>query len=132
MIPVRYTSDHLRDYSKGLRKCETLEDLKQFAELWIPFAVDGYNVAIGMNQFDFVDFRAGLLKESKGKYQGDAFAERYSPLILPEVLFNVAAVAQQFKVPWGTAFIQLQGQGWIVKQADGYYIWIDKEITPHD
>lgn len=120
--PVTYLSDHNKEYAHGLRQCETLERLKEFLEHWSPFAPDAYNAGIKMDAENFVDFRQGLLKESKGKYAGNRWAERYGNIMLPDLLFHVSVVAQKFNAPWGLAFIRLQQEGYIIDQNGIYFI----------
>ena len=122
MAPVLYLSEHHKEYNLGLRQCETLERLKEFLEHWAPFAPDAYRIGVQLDQFEFVDFRQGLLKESAGKYAGARWAEKYGQIVIPDLLLHVSSVAMNFKVPWGLAFIRLQQEGFIVEK-DGIYVW---------
>lgn len=119
--PVTYISDHHKEYSTGITQCETLERLKEFLEHWAPFAPDAYKVSISMDAVDFVDFRQGMLKERRGKFAGDRWAEKFGEILLPGLMLNVSAVAQHFNAPWGAAFIRLQQEGYIVEQNGIYY-----------
>lgn len=123
---VTYLSDFDREYAIGLRQCDDLPRLREFALHWGGLAPDAFESVRRMTDEDWLCFKAGLAKESKGKYAGDAWAERYGDILMPALLMRVSMVAQQFGAPWGTAFLRLEQTGIIQRRGD-VYVWAQPE-----
>jgi hypothetical protein len=124
MKPVFYTSETSEDYSFELRKCHTLDQLKNFVTEWRPFAPDAYKAIMEppISEVDYKEYRHGALLESRGKYAGDIWAARFSAVLLPELLMRVSMIAIKYCCPFGTAWIRLKEEGYII-QRDGIYLW---------
>ena len=130
---VGMLDDFSREYSVALRDCSTLTQLRALVVEWRPFARDAYAVVWhggpdggGINPAQFEEFRRGLAKESKGKYAGDEWNDKWSVVVMPEIMFRAAVVAVQFKAPWGVAFNRLKDVGRVVLE-DGVYVWKEPE-----
>lgn len=121
MKPIGYVSEHPTEYAEELRKCDTLAALREFVAKWRPVADDAYRVVEGMDEKSFKKFQRGLAIETKGKYAGDEWCLKYGDIPMPEMLLLASLVAEQFKAPWGTAFIRLMDVGQI-KLKKGIYV----------
>ena len=126
-IRIGYVSETPKDYSAGLSKCKTLAALRDHVQTYRRVADDAWQVVKDMELPAFLELQAGLRKERRGKYAGDAWAEKYMNVMLPEILFRVSMVAERFKVPWGCAYIRLKDVGRIVEKSNVAH-WI--EPTP--
>jgi len=117
-MKINLLSDYGREYSVQLR---------EFTEFWMPYAADAYAIVWGssghkpMTPIQFVEFKKGLKIESTGKYAGDKWAESYSAIVMPEIIFYASMIAVQFNVPWGLAFIRLEQEG-MIREKDGMYV----------
>lgn len=115
MTPVTYISEQPKDYAEALSGAETLEALVKVVEAWQEVAGDALRVVKGMTTADFKEWRSGLAKERKGEFAGMEFQEKYAVVTMPEVLFKVSIIAQQFGTPWGCAYIRLKETGNLAK-----------------
>jgi len=113
MKPISHVSDQADDYSKALAKCKNLLELRAVLQEYESLFPDALEAAPSSDD-EFVAFMAGLKKERRGKFAGDAFITRFSPVLIPEVLLQVASVAHSFKIPWGMAFIRCCDKGYVV------------------
>jgi hypothetical protein len=123
MMVVTYLSDFAKEYALGLRGCTDLPRLREFALHWGGLCPDAFESVRRMNDEDWPTFKDGLAKESKGKYAGDTWAERYGDILMPALLLRVDVIAQQFGAPWGTAFLRLEQTGIIQRRGD-VYVWV--------
>lgn len=108
MRPITYVSDQQADYTNALARCSWLADLLALVRDYGDLTGDARAVVEQMTGADYQEFSRGLLKERRGKYAGDQWADKYAAILMPEVMFRVSLVAQQFKVPWGCAYIRLK------------------------
>lgn len=113
MIGVHYlTEDPTKKYVADLNRVTNLQELRKLLRDWKPFVGDdAIAVAKEMDEADFTDFRDGLDLERKKKYAGDEWATKFGGIIIPTPMLKAAIVAENFKVPWGTAFIRLRDTG---------------------
>lgn len=114
-IRIHYVSDTLKDYVDGLTNAKTLQTLQTHVETYQKVAHDAFEVTRGMNDPDFITWKLGLTEERKGKFAGEAWAEKYGAVLMPEILMRVGIVADQYQVPWGCAYIKLREVGRIVE-----------------
>lgn len=75
-------------------------------------APDAIVVARRMTEEEFPAFREGLLKERKGSFAGEDWADKYLAILLPERMMHASILANEMKVPWGLAFLRCQEAGW--------------------
>ena len=123
---ITYTCDFFKEYAIGLRQCDTRRRLSEFLEHWLAFASDAID-ARPKSDTEFVEFSVGLRMESRGKYAGDEWAQRFGTILMPEILFQVAVISQKFNVPWGTAFTRCQDVGFIRQNQNGVYLWVGNQ-----
>lgn len=123
MKPITYSSDQAAGYSNGLTACKTLAQLRNHLDDYHAIAADAM-AAIPVDEEQFALFRAGLLMERKGSFAGETWADRFSVILMPEVMFQVGMIAAQYFVPWGMAFLRLKDAGRIVFDDSGVSHWI--------
>lgn len=103
------TEDPAPQYAADLHWCLSAKELFEKLEAdWSELASDAIEIVKGMSDEDFVVFRAGLKKERKGEFAGEKYTEKYSSVLMPEIMFKASMMAIQYKAPWGLAFIRLQ------------------------
>lgn len=120
MLVVSYYSDFAHEYALGLQACNTFPRLREFSLHWAGLAYDAFEIVRKMDEASWADFQAGKQKENRGVYAGDRWAKKYGAILMPELLLTVAAIAEQWGVPWGTAFLQCEKAGLIVRRGDVY------------
>lgn len=121
MHEVQPLSDHPGQYAKGLRSCKNKKELREFLFHWTAFAYDA-GMAVEQDTFIFSEYKKGLVMESSGKFAGEEWGDKYGAIIMPNVLFQVSMVAQQYKVPWGLAFIRMEETGLLKRDGDIYVV----------
>lgn len=107
---IGYLSDE-RDWSKVLDGAATIAELREGVKGWAPFVDDAQSVVDGMDDAALAEFRAGLQLERKGEWAGEEFQIRFGALLLPARLMEGSVAAAHYKVPLGTALIQMQKAG---------------------
>jgi len=110
-MKIGYADDIFTDYAKALDDAKTLTALRVTTRLFALVAADAVEVADKMNEGDFEDWEVALRKERGGVFMGEALAERFGALLMPETMLRVSMVADQFKVPWGLAYHRLVEAG---------------------
>ena len=106
--PITYVSDQLKDYVDALSKVKTLAELRALTDDYAEIAGDAKVIADAMADTDFPAFLTGIKKERRGKFAGENFAEKYGPVLMPEILFRTSLVANKYFVPWGCAYIRMK------------------------
>jgi hypothetical protein len=95
-------------YAKALAECSSADDVRRVVAEFGSLACGACAAADAMTDADFVVFKRGLKKERRGVFAGEAFAERYAALVMPEPMFTVSLVADHYKVPFNVARVRLQ------------------------
>ncbi len=103
-----YGAECASDYAANLTIADTLDRLRELVENYKRLAKDAIPVVAGMTADDFSAFRDGLKEERRGRFAGDAWCERFGAVLMPQPMMNVSIVADQFKVPFGVAWIRCQ------------------------
>lgn len=124
MKPITHTSDQIGDFHVGLTKATTLAALTKHLQAYRDVASDAWE-ARPQTAEEFEAWRAGLAKERRCEFAGEAFCYRFGAVLMPELLMRVGFYADNYKVPFGRAFIRLQEVGRIRKSADGPYAWVN-------
>jgi hypothetical protein len=126
MRAVSYVDSLDVDYVNGLRACDTLEQLRAFAESWDDLAHDGKVVVDSLDQESFEQFRDGLKnhKRWRSKDRIKTWTLRFGAIVLPEVILHVGMIASHFHAPWGTAFNRCVEHG-NVKRAGDHFVWAE-------
>lgn len=119
MDKIGYLSECDRAYTKALTAAETLADLRTVTQSYEPIAADAHEIALRMTEDDFKEFRKGLMKERRGKFAGEAWADKYMAVMLPATMFGVSEVAVSYCVPFGLAYIRMRDAGRLVEDARG-------------
>jgi len=127
--PITYVSDQAADYTKALTAAKSMELLTQVLEEYRAVFPDALDAAPQTDE-QFVEFRAGLLKERKGQFAGEDWATKYGAILMPELGMRVSMVANQFHVPWGCAYIRLAQAGRIKHGPDGVARWQEGNPGP--
>src|SRR5258708_789791 len=111
MTPITYISEQPHDYARAIDDASTLISLQSVIAEWRSLAEDAWKIALAMKDSDFADFRAGLRLERRGKFAGEEWNERFADILMPAVMFKVSITANEYKVPWGLAYIRLKETG---------------------
>lgn len=117
---ITYISDQPVDYSHGIRAAESLDELRAFVETWKDLCPDAFEIVQKMDYQGYAEFQKGWKKEKRNVYAGDEWSEKYSFVIMPDVMFRVSIIAEQFKVPWGLAFIRCREEK-LIRRVKGHY-----------
>lgn len=95
-------------YAKGLSECDTLAALAAHVMAYAEFAKDAWPIVRDMSEADFVTFRKGLRSERRGKFAGLEFAQRFAAVMMPEPMFTIVQIADEYKVPFVVAHRRLK------------------------
>lgn len=106
------TDDPARLYAMEIGRADTLPKLLTVLRRYGSTADDALHRASGMDEPAFERWREGLAKERAREYAGDEWATEFGAILLPAKMVQASIVADEFKVPWGTAWIQLAKAGW--------------------
>lgn len=102
-------------YAKALENARTLDHLRTAVRLYGEVAIDAVAVVDQFDADDFVKWRGALQMERRGKFCGEKYPEadvrKFLPILMPELMFKITMVAEQFKVPWGLAYNRLKEVG---------------------
>jgi hypothetical protein len=118
MLVITYYSDFAHEYALGLKQCDSFARLREFSLHWASLTFDAWEIVRKMDDQAWAEFQAGKQKENRGTYAGDKWAAKYGAIMLPELLLHVSVIAEQYGVPWGTAFLQCEKAGLIVRRGD--------------
>ena len=124
MNPITYTSDQSVEYSKALSEAKDLSELIDVCQAYKQVASDACEAVAKMTEEDFKEWCVVLQKERKQEFSGLEMVEKYGNILLPAVMFRVAVVADELKVPWGLAYIRCKEAG-LLREEDGVAIWND-------
>jgi hypothetical protein len=108
---ITYLTEPGEAYRKGLDDATSLAELKAHVHAWKALFPDAWKAVGKLTEADFPAFPTAMKRERRKLYMGDEAAERFSAIILPEVLMATLLVADEFSVPWGCAFIRLREAG---------------------
>lgn len=127
MIRISYTTEISKPYVDALKKCKSLDDLRNFIKEWKEIACDAFE-QIESSSFDWKEYQKGCKLEKRGKFAGHEWAGKYGAILLPAIIMFVGIKAIQFHAPEGTVFIRAQELKAIKKRKDGtYYLDLPKE-----
>jgi hypothetical protein len=109
-------TDPVEAYQRAVSAAKSPLELADAIEPYAEIAPDAVAAVRTIERWS--DFATGLARERKGHFAGEDWARRYGAILLPEFMFKVSIVAEQFKVPWGLAFGRLRDVGRIQKRGD--------------
>lgn len=106
---VTYVSeDPSRAYAKAISACGTLVELVAELRRWRGLADDALHAAEQMKANEWDGFQRGLKAERRKKFAGDAWAEKWGVILMPERMIRASMLAENMSVPWGLAFLRLR------------------------
>ena len=95
-------------YTRALTDCLTLSDLSALMARYADLAVDASRVVASMTDADMAEFRRGLRSERKGRFAGEAWARRFSAVLMPLPMMRVSQIAREYHVPFSVALKRIQ------------------------
>ena len=101
------TENPSKEYSGGLAGADTREKLVAYLWGWEGLVDDALAVARSMSERDFEEWRECLGLEREGKFSGIVSAEKFGPILFPELMIRAGIAEIEFGVPWGTAVLRL-------------------------
>lgn len=120
MIKITYTTNISKEYSDGLMRCNSKEELQKHLLGWKEVAADAIK-AVKSPAFNWDEYQKGLKSEKKRVFSGEAWIDTYGAILIPEIIMRVALTAAHFMVPEGTAFIRMEEEGILTKGQRGFY-----------
>lgn len=106
---VSYVTDGPAEYIKAVAAVESAAQLRSLLRAWEWAAPDALAAAPSQDEWD--EFKRGLRSERRKQFAGEAWAERFGAILLPERMMRVSRVAAEFGVPWGLAYRRMQEAG---------------------
>jgi len=109
---IGYLTEIPDRWREALDGATTLERLQEVLFEWRELFPDAYAARPKAKDL-FENWREGLLMERGGsgkrkKFAGSLWAERWGAILIPSLMIEVSLVAEQFKVPWGCAYVRMQ------------------------
>lgn len=95
-------------YAAMLPKCATLEELRAHVLAYEDLALDAVRIVHAMTRSDFKEWQAGLKKERRGVFAGEAFAKKYGAVLMPEPMLRIKMLADEYCVPFNVAHWRLK------------------------
>lgn len=95
-------------YAKQLSECANVLALRELLFSYAELAKDAIPIAAHMDDDEWPGFQRGLRSERRGTFAGEAWARKYMPILMPEPMFTVARVADQYKVPFIVALRRIR------------------------
>jgi hypothetical protein len=102
------TEDPAKDYAAMLDAAVDADDLRAKLKGWRKLAPDAIAAARKMDARDFAEFKRGLQSERGGVFAGEEWADRFMDILLPSRMLRASMLANDFKVPWGLAWLRLK------------------------
>src|SRR5258707_7306787 len=95
-------------YTQRLTECATLTELRELVTLYSDLAIDAERIVAMMNEDDFKEFKRGLKSERKGRFAGEAWAKRFSAVLMPLPMIRISQIAEEYKVPFFVALMRVK------------------------
>ena len=96
------------DFAQRLTDCATLAELRELMTLYSDLAIDAGRIVASMTDDDFREFRRGLKSERKGRFAGEAWAQRFNAVLMPMPMFRIAMIADEYKAPFSVTWGRLK------------------------
>ena len=97
---ISYYDNCDTDYVQAVKKCKTLDELKQIVREYRELAEDAYLIVEKMDDTLFEQFCKGRNKTKPSL----KWMEMYSAVLLPERILKIGLISVHFNVPFGTAY----------------------------
>jgi hypothetical protein len=104
------TGSPARAYAIGLRRARSLKELQAYLSKWEGLVDDALGVVKKWRSSDFKEWLKVCDEETRGNYTGDANADKYGAVLMPELMFKADVLAIEFNCPWGTAVMRLRNK----------------------
>lgn len=108
---VGYLTEPLSEYNQGITDAGSVDELRAFLKGWPTLAPDAIATADEMNESEWPEWRRGLAMEQKRKFAGEDWASRFMVILMPARMLRATVVSENFKVPWGLAWMRLKESG---------------------
>jgi hypothetical protein len=95
-------------YARALTDCATLADLRELMAQYTELVIDAVRVVETMTDADMAEFKRGLRQERKGRFAGEAWARRFSAILMPMPMLRVAQIAHEYHVPFSVALRRIK------------------------
>lgn len=106
---MKMDDEPARAYATGLTDADSLPKLKAFIAAYETDLVrDAKPIVEAMTEADFKLFRIGLAKERRGRFAGEEWAARFVAVLMPDPMFTISRVADEYKVPFVIAMRRLK------------------------
>jgi len=102
--------DYSKEYVNGVKKSNTLADLKEHCEKFKCLAPLAYTKVQHFSATDFEEFKRFVAAKD---FVDKNLLDKYAEVLLPKLLLKVGDIMLKFIVPWSVAFIQLGRAGGI-------------------
>lgn len=113
-VAIGYTTDdYAEQYGKAICNAKTRDDLIARIRPFEEAADDALHQAANLTEADFKDFVRDLRKAKKEQPEAwiEKFNERFGDIAMPYKMLIASLAADQFRCPWGCAFIRLTELG---------------------
>lgn len=109
---IDYRDEPDQEYCSGLDGARLRLELLSHTVMYFPLFPDAHEQALAIaDNEDFLQWRAGLAAERKGKFAGEDFMRKFGAILMPANLVRIGMIASQFKVPFGLAFRRMHEIG---------------------
>ena len=106
------TENPAKEYRYRVDRAENVQSLYQAILPFADFAADALEIAWKMSEADFKRWKRGRIQERKGIFAGEQFSTRFGALLLPAKMLVASLVELEYEVPWGTAYLLNEQEGW--------------------
>ena len=108
---ITYITELGKDYGEEIGKIKTLTELIDLTDDYEIVVGEATDLVKKWRVNDFQDFIKCRNIERRGKFSGEANAERFGPVLMPEPMITVSRMAFMYKVCWGLIFRRLLDTG---------------------
>lgn len=121
LLPPPPEAEYHATYQRRMIGVRSLPVLQQFIAYWLPLVEDAAEVVARLNDDLWPAFRLGIeMYLLEYKYPGEMWEYEFGAVLFPEVLCEVAQVADMQKIPWGVAYNRMLYAGSLAQGADGF------------
>lgn len=122
---IGYLADPVTDYRSRLDAATTRGELLRVTADYKLIAKDAHAAVIAMDDKDFIEWQKGLKRERRRKINSDEWLDKYSVILLPDIMLRVAFVAHKCHAPWGCVYRQMR-RGKVLQIKKGVAVLTEK------
>lgn len=110
MIEITYITEPVKEYARKIRSAESLDELRDVVEEYLPLTEDAVKRVSELSDNDFVQFKREIKRAEKITKNNEAtrFNKTWGDIVMPRLMLNVSLYAVGLGVPFGTAYIRLK------------------------